>query len=290
MDSFPLVSIVTPSLNQGNYIMDNISSIKNQNYTNIEHLVIDGGSCDETLSILKKEEKKYNLKWISEKDSGQSEAINKGFKMLTGDIVGWLNADDVYFYKDTISYIVQTFKEMPQTDVIYGDMVSINEKNEFVSMITTPQFNGKKLSYKCYIPQPSVFFRKKVINKYFIDNTLNYAMDYDYWLKLYNNNVRFHHVKKILSSNRIHGSMKTLNGSNEMARETKYVQVKYGQKIDLMYFLNNKLNLVDYGIRRIYSIFILKQIRDCYYGGDIAFPIKLDPMYKMYFNQLFYRM
>ena len=102
----PLVSIVTPSYNQGKFIEDTILSVKNQSYPNIEHIVVDAGSTDGTLKILRKYEKEYNLKWVSEPDEGQSDAVNKGFEMAKGEIVDWINSDDVYFDTMTISYVV----------------------------------------------------------------------------------------------------------------------------------------------------------------------------------------
>lgn len=107
----PLVSIITPSFNQGRYIEQNILSIINQNYPLIEHIIVDGGSTDETIDILKKHESSYNLRWISESDEGQADAVNKGFNMAHGEIIGWLNSDDVYYDITTISRIVDAFNQ-----------------------------------------------------------------------------------------------------------------------------------------------------------------------------------
>ncbi|MEM2568057.1 MAG: glycosyltransferase, partial [Candidatus Bathyarchaeia archaeon] len=97
-----LVSIITPSLNQGRFIRETLLSVKSQDYPCIEHIVIDGGSTDDTLMILKRYEGTYNLRWISEPDEGHSDAVNKGFRMAQGEIVGWLNSDDVYFDRSTV--------------------------------------------------------------------------------------------------------------------------------------------------------------------------------------------
>lgn len=92
----PLVSIVTPSFNQGRFIEETILSVKNQNYPHIEHLIIDGGSTDETLDVIRRYEGTYNLRWVSEPDEGQADALNKGFRLARGEVLGWLNADDTY--------------------------------------------------------------------------------------------------------------------------------------------------------------------------------------------------
>src|SRR4030042_1306962 len=116
-DEDPLVPIVPPSLNKGRFIEETILSIKNQTYPRIEHIVIDGGSTDETLDILKKYSN--SLIWISEPDKGQSDAINKGWRMAKGDILGWLNADDTYM-PWAVETAVRFFAENPDVGMVYG--------------------------------------------------------------------------------------------------------------------------------------------------------------------------
>ncbi|MCD6361181.1 MAG: glycosyltransferase, partial [Armatimonadetes bacterium] len=106
----PLVSIVTPSYNQGEFIEETILSVKNQDYPNIEHIVVDGGTTDNTVAILKKYDGTYNMRWLSEPDKGQSDEVNKGWGLCQGQIVGWLNSDDTLAEKRTISYVVEQFK------------------------------------------------------------------------------------------------------------------------------------------------------------------------------------
>ena len=122
---YPRISIVTVSLNQGNYIEDAIQSVLKQNYKNFEHIIIDGISTDNTIEILKKYK---HLKWISEKDEGQSDALNKGFKRCTGDIIGWLNSDD-YYLEDTFN-VVKNKLLNPSMDAVYGNCIFVNKENE----------------------------------------------------------------------------------------------------------------------------------------------------------------
>ena len=116
--SNPLVSIITPSYNQGMFIEDTILSVKNQDYQNVEHIIIDGGSTDNTMDILKRYEGAYNMRWTSEPDRGQSDARNKGWRASNGQIVGWLNSDDVYLEKNTIGYVVEQFASHQDADIV----------------------------------------------------------------------------------------------------------------------------------------------------------------------------
>jgi len=125
----PLVSIVTPSYNQGQFIEDTILSVKNQDYSNIEHIIVDGGSTDNTLEILKEYENSYNLRWVSEPDNGQADAINKGFDMAKGEIIGWLNSDDTYFSSHVLTKVVEKFRQT-EAKIVFGNDVLINQEQK----------------------------------------------------------------------------------------------------------------------------------------------------------------
>src|SRR6056297_2453461 len=119
-ESEPLVSILTPSYNQGKYIEENIKSVRNQTTCSFEHIVVDANSSDSTVDILKNYEDQYNLKWISEEDRGQSHALNKALDIASGDWVGWQNADD-YYVENAFGYLANTIREQ-NPDVVYGDV------------------------------------------------------------------------------------------------------------------------------------------------------------------------
>jgi len=182
-EKLPLVSIITPSFNKGPYIEETILSIRNQTYKNIEHLVIDAGSTDETVSILEK----YNtdLKWISEPDRGQSDAINKGWRMAKGDIIAYLNADDTYL-PDAVESAVVFFEKNPDTHMVYGDGIITDEYGKNQRTIQSGEFNVKALVFcQDTIFQPSVFLRKEVFDTIGdVDVDLHLAMDLDYWLRI----------------------------------------------------------------------------------------------------------
>jgi glycosyltransferase involved in cell wall biosynthesis len=180
--NIPLVSIVTPSFNKGPYIEETLLSIRNQTYKNIEHIVIDGGSTDETLSILKK----YSpvLVWVSEPDKGQSDAINKGWRIAKGDIIAYLNADDTYL-PNAVEIAVNFFLKHPETAMIYGDGIFSDEKGKFLMNFTAGEFKLKNLVFcKDNILQPAVFLRKTVFETIGdVDADLHLAMDLDYWIR-----------------------------------------------------------------------------------------------------------
>ncbi|MFA6332765.1 MAG: glycosyltransferase family 2 protein, partial [Methanoregula sp.] len=182
MNPQPLVSIVTPSFNKGPYIEETIQSIKNQRYPNIEHIVMDGGSTDETLAILKRYEDR--LTWISEPDKGQSDAINKGWKRARGDILAYLNADDCYT-PDAVEIAVAYFNEHPDVGMVYGDGIMTDVAGTILSADPAGEFSLRELIYcRDNILQPTVFFRRAVYDRIGgVDESLHLAMDLDYWIR-----------------------------------------------------------------------------------------------------------
>lgn len=181
--TMPLVSVITPSFNKGPYIEETIESVRNQTYNNIEHIVIDAGSTDETIPVLKKYEDQ--LQWVSEPDRGQSDAINKGWRMAKGDIIAYLNADDTYL-PDAVESVVTFFEENPDVQMVYGDGIITNERGENPRIIKCGELNLNSLAFcRNNIFQPSVFLRKEVFNTIGdVDVNLHLAMDLDYWLRV----------------------------------------------------------------------------------------------------------
>src|SRR5688572_25596277 len=148
----PLVSIVTPSYNQGRYIEETIQSVLNQDYPNLEYLVLDGGSTDETLEILKRYEGR--LVWISEKDRGQADAINKGFHLAKGRILGWLNSDDTYS-PGAIRKVAQYFQTHRDVGLLYGEGYHVDTAGKIIERYNTEPFNFHRLGEICFICQPA---------------------------------------------------------------------------------------------------------------------------------------
>lgn len=207
-----LVSIITPSYNQGMFIEETIKSVLYQDYPDIEYIVVDGGSTDGTLEILRKYEGR--LRWISEKDHGQSDAINKGFGMARGDIFTWLNSDDTYL-SGAVRKAVEFLKAHPQVKMVYGKGYLIDENSKIIGECPTEPFNIERLSRYNYIYQPSAFFRAEVLNTIgMLDENLHYSMDLDLWIRIAKN-FKVEYLPEFLATFRLHKDSK--HGTKVMA-------------------------------------------------------------------------
>lgn len=206
----PRISIITPSYQQGSFIEETLLSVKGQDYRNVEHIVIDNLSTDNTQEILKKYESLYTLKWISEKDSGQSEAINKGFIRATGDIFGWINSDDVYM-PGAFSKVAECFAKNPEINWIYGDAYWIDWEGNVNGIYKSMDFDLSSLAYQgMYIPQPTIFVKRELLDSVgYIDENIHTAMDYDYCLRL-GTTGRAKYIPEIIAARRLHSNSKSM--------------------------------------------------------------------------------
>lgn len=212
------ISIISPSLNQGNFIEETILSVLSQSYENLEYIVIDGASNDQTLSILEKYANK--LIWISEKDTGQTNAINKGIRMATGDIIGYLNSDDILL-PNALEKVAQVFQDNPKAMWVTGKSLIINEDGESIRKLITiyknlhlKTHNFRSLLIADYISQPATFWRKEVVSEVgYLDESLHYVMDYEYWLRTYQK-FKPIFIDTYLAGFRVHRASKTTEGTH----------------------------------------------------------------------------
>jgi glycosyltransferase involved in cell wall biosynthesis len=203
---FPPVSVVTPSLNQAAFIKATIDSVLAQNYQPIEIVIVDGQSTDGTLAIL--HGYGTRVRWVSGSDAGQTPAINKGFRMATGEIIGWLNADDLYL-PGAVAQAVAFLKSHPAVDLVYGDADHIDEGGRVIAPYPTEPFRWQRLHETCFICQPAVFFRRRVFDVVgFLDERLNCSMDYDYWIRIAQH-CAMGYIPERLAQSRLHAGAKT---------------------------------------------------------------------------------
>ena len=180
----PLVSVVTPCLNAAAYIEQCIRSVKQQDYPNVEHVIVDGKSTDGTLSIIKKHERSYNMRWVSETDRSPVEAINKGLRMAKGTILSHLPSDDLLL-PWAVRTVVRRFGESPETDLVYGDLV----RTPYGSRFGTIYFDPPEAMLRTHlrfnsIAAMTVFFRRRVLDLLKgLDEEFRIVSDYDFWLR-----------------------------------------------------------------------------------------------------------
>ena len=213
----PLVSIVTPSFNQGRYLKRTIESVLTQSYPNIEYVVIDGGSTDESVEILKSYGDRFY--WESKPDRGQADAINKGFARVKGKILAYLNSDDVLL-PGAIERVVQYFQENPSCDLVYGDADYIDEQDRVIGAYRTADYSITRLLEDCMVCQPAAFWKRGIAERVGpFDDQLHYTMDYDYWLRIANAGGQIRFLPEKLACSRLHPETKTLSARGKIYKE-----------------------------------------------------------------------
>ena len=223
----PLVSVLTPSYNQGRWLPDNLRSVAAQSYPNIEHVVMDGASSDESVSVL--QAAGGGVLWQSEPDNGQSDAINRAFDRSSGDIIGWLNSDDAYFTRDVVAEVVRTFESHPSVGLVYGHAARVDAAGDLLYVLWTPP-NGRRLLRMGYNPirQPAAFIRRSAVKRdFFVDPAFDFMMDRELWLYL-SSRSRFLHLNRIVAIDRHHLQRKSFARLDLATADRELLRQRHG--------------------------------------------------------------
>lgn len=200
-------SVVTPSYNQGRFIERTIQSVLSQEGVKFDYVVCDGGSSDSTLDVLQRYQD--DIRWVSEPDGGQADAVNKGINATSGDIIAWINSDDIY-YPGAFTKVNQIFEANPDVQVVYGNANHIDKQDHILEPYPTEKWSYERLKDVCFISQPATFFRRNLVDRYgSLNSSLNFCMDYELWLR-YGKHTDFFYLPEILAATRLYQDTKTL--------------------------------------------------------------------------------
>lgn len=214
----PLVSVITPSFNQASFLPVALESVRAQDYQPIEHLVFDGGSTDGSVEILQNHVPEVRAEIGP--DGGQADAVNRGLRAASGEIIGWLNSDDFY-YPGAIARAVSHLQAHPECAVVYGAAQYVDPQGQ--PLDPYPTGDPEDLRYGCFICQPSVFFRRRAIQAVgLLDTSLRYALDYDLWLRMARS-LRIDRISDLLAASRLHPAAKSVAEQLAARREAVHV-------------------------------------------------------------------
>jgi len=225
--SQPKVSIVTPSFNQAPFLEATIQSVLSQDYPNLEYIIIDGGSTDGSVEIIRKYQDRLAY-WVSEPDKGQTDAINKGFNLATGDILAWLNSDDTY-EPGAVKKAVAALIKNPDASMVYGDANFINAEGRVIGRFPAAQTDHRRLRQGyVHIPQQAAFFRAEYWHQVApLDSSFFFAMDYDLWVRL-SALAPLVYLPEVWANFRMHGDAKSIAADDRCWPEMLKVHRRLG--------------------------------------------------------------
>lgn len=227
MDDLPLISIVTPSFNQARYLEATLQSVLSQDYPRLEYIVIDGGSTDASVDILRRYDAQLAY-WVSEPDHGQTEAINKGMQRAHGQVLAYLNSDDCYL-SGALRAVAAFLDKRPEIGLAYGDCQVIGPKGELLGSLPRRPFNLKRMTQRGeFIPQPAAFWRRSTLEVAGpFDERLQYAMDYDFFIRA-GRAAPVARLPQTLAAFRLHAGSKTVASDERHWRESMRVSEQHG--------------------------------------------------------------
>jgi glycosyltransferase involved in cell wall biosynthesis len=257
----PLVSVLTPSFNQRRWLVETLDSVARQTYPHLEHVVVDGGSTDGSVDVLRAALPTGS--WISEPDGGQSEALNKAFARSRGEIIGWLNSDDAYLFDDVVESVVDYFRAHPDVDVVYGHAALVSEDGRLLHVMWMPPYSKRVLRRENFISQPAVFMRRRVLEDGFVDESFHYTMDHELWLRLAARHS-FGRIQKVLAIDRHQAQRKTNYWGAEADAEVRRLEEMYGTPTRRSMAVEGRLRRIGYRFCGAPTAFRLRQERKAF--------------------------
>ena len=257
MQDAPLVSIITPSFNQAAFLEQTIRSVLEQDYPNIEYWVIDGGSTDNSVEIIKQYAPRL-AGWLSEKDKGQADGINKGLAKATGEIIGWLNSDDLY-YPGAIAGAVEDFRLHPEASFVFSDVESIDEHGNAFNLMRYDDWKLPDLMTFHIIGQPGVFMRRAVLEQAgYLDLNYNYLLDVQLWLRMAAIAEPYYAPEEVWAAARIHSDAKNIAHAKDFGAEA-FRLAKWLCEDPRFYPLSSKLfNKIWAGAHRLNAFYLVE--------------------------------
>ncbi len=230
LPGLPSISVVTPSLNKGEFIAETIESVRDQNYGALEHIIVDGGSRDDTPEVVRRYADLPYLRWVSEPDDSQCEAINKGVGLATGEVVAWLNADD-YYAPGALAAIGGAFARNPDAGVVYGSGAQVDREGKLIRFIPTRPFDRRRLRHVFFILQPTMFIRRDLFLAVGgVTPSTRWVMDWELMLKVQSHPV--YAIPDKIASMRMYQGTLTSTGGWEIMREIARIGRAYHGPFD----------------------------------------------------------
>lgn len=255
MNSYPLVSIITPSYNQAQFLEKTMLSVLGQDYPNIEYLVADGGSTDGSVEIIRKYEDRLAW-WVSEKDRGQADAINKGFSRAKGEVIAWVNSDD-YYLPGAVSQAVKALQEHPEAGLVYGNVQVVDKDEEIINTLTYGNWQLPDLMTFHIIGQPAVFMRRDVLEKAgYLDLSYHFLLDHQLWLRI-GLAARYDYVPALWARAHYHEGCKNLAQAAEFGKEARRIVEWMKSEPAFEPYLRKYQRRVDAGAERLNAFYLL---------------------------------